>query len=533
MKRAKPVRRDERRSRNGGTWDLGPPRSAEEDEEGLGWEEIETGEGSDEAAGGRSLPAEMRCFDRAKVFVKAGDGGDGATAFRREACVPQGGPAGGNGGDGGGVYVVGDAALTSLYSFRKQLHFRAGRGGNGTGANCYGRGGGDVTLHVPLGTLLRDAESGELLAEVLSADEPRLVLAGGRGGRGNASFKSNRNRAPMLSEKGEAGLELWLRLELQVVADVGIVGMPNAGKSSLLARLSSARPRVASYAFTTLVPNLGVCQLDYATTVFADIPGLVEGAHLGVGLGHQFLRHCLRCRVLVHVLDGGAAAQAEAAGEGAAARALIGAFHAIQTELAAFSPALATKPQLVVLNKLDLGAARRCATQLEEYFAARGCALHLASAASGEGVEELVRAARRLLAEQPAPAAPPPPLSARERAAPLAAELAAAREADLSSFTVVKDGDAYVVEGAALGRFVQMTNWEFFEAVQRFSFVMKKVGVWAALRAAGVKEGDTVVIGSMEMAWEGAEDEGRLYDNWRKSGLAGPTRGARHWPHPN
>jgi GTPase len=427
-----------------------------------------------------------------------------------------------------------------------QVHFRAGRGGNGEGKNCFGRSGQDVTVHVPLGTVIKDAETGQTLAEVLTADQPRLVLKGGRGGRGNASFKSNRVRAPLMSEKGESALETWLLLELQVVADVGIVGMPNAGKSTLLASLSAARPKVASYAFTTLVPNLGVCEQEYSTTVFADIPGLVEGAHLGIGLGHQFLRHVMRCRVLVHLLDGAQAGE-PLAGEAPApagdadpaapvrergADAIIGAFHAIQTELAAFSPDLATKPQVVVLNKLDLPACRRALPAVTAYFAQRGQPLHIVSAATGEGVTDMVRAVRALLADLPA-APLPGPLSREEAARPVAADLVASREGDISDFRVFRDEDdgAFVVESAALARFVQMTNWEFFESVQRFSYVLKRIGVWSALKAAGCKDGDTVVVGNMELEWQGQDDPGQLYDNWRRSGLGGTTRGARHWPH--
>ena len=419
------------------------------------------------------------------------------------------------------------------------MHFRAGRGGNGEGSNCYGRAGDDVTIHVPLGTLLKDAETGDTLAEVLVPDQPRLVLKGGRGGRGNASFKSNRVRAPLMSEKGESGVETWLLMELQVVADVGIVGMPNAGKSTLLASLSAARPKVASYAFTTLVPNLGVCDQDYTSTVFADIPGLVEGAHLGVGLGHQFLRHVMRCRVLVHLLDGSVAGELStvpAAGGGAPAErgadAIIGTYHAIQTELAAFSPELANKPQVVVLNKLDVPATRRALAPVAQYFQARGITLYVVSAATGEGVTDMVRFVRALLAQQPA-APMPGPLTKSQLARPVAADVVANREGELSDFRVCRDDSdgAYVVEGAALARFVQMTNWEFFESVQRFSFVMKRIGVWTALRAAGCKEGDTVVVGSMEMEWQEQDDPGELYDNWRRSGLGRTTRGARHWPH--
>ena len=397
-----------------------------------------------------------------------------------------------------------------------------------------------MTVTVPLGTIVKDAETGKVLAEVLVPDVPRIVLRGGRGGRGNASFKSNRNRAPLISEKGEVGIETWLRLELQLVADVGIVGMPNAGKSTLLAALSDAKPKIAPYAFTTLVPNLGVCEQDYETTVFADIPGLVEGASAGVGLGHTFLAHCMRCRVLVHLLDGAAAGELGADGNERGADAIIGAFHAIQTELAAYSPELACKPQVLVLNKLDLPAARRAMPALAAYFAgaggagrapgvAPGAPLHVLSAATGEGVPAVVRAVRAVLAALPPPP-PPRALTPEEARSPVAADAATSRDGDLSNFSIERDGDYFIVVGAALERFVQMTNWEFFESVQRFSFVMKKVGVWAALKAAGIKEGDPVVIGTMEMAWEEEDDEGQLYDNWRRSGLGGPARGARHWP---
>lgn len=526
-----------------------------------GWEVVETLEGSSEAPR-RALPAEMRCFDGAKIFVSSGCGGNGATSFRREACVPQGGPDGGCGGAGGSVWVVGDAGMTSLLPFRKQLHFRAAKGGNGEGANCSGRGGGDVTVPVPLGTLVRDADTGALLVEVLQPGQRALLVRGGRGGRGNASFKSNRTRAPLLSEKGEAGTEAWLALELRLVADVGIVGAPNAGKSSLLGALSAATPRVAPYAFTTLVPNLGVCEMDYTTTVFADVPGLVEGAALGVGLGHQFLKHCARCRVLVHLLDGAEAERAEAAeaaagagdsplpGESAGAAALLALHAATRAELQAFGNGLADTPQVVVLNKLDLPAARRAAPALAAALATQGFGrLLLASAATGEGVTDVVRAARALLAAQPQPhgqagaaaasesAAPPPPaLRGAAAAAAATPAVPSGRDGPISAFTVSRErgekgASVFVVQGGALERFAQMTSWEFFESVSRFSSVLKKAGVWAALKAAGVAEGDTVVIGGLEMDWAEQDDPGQLYESWRKSGVAGPPRGARHWPH--
>lgn len=293
--------------------------------------------GSDDAGPSqKKLPAEMRCFDTARIFLKGGDGGNGCVAFRREKYVEHGGPAGGCGGRGGNVWAVVDPDLNSLTSFRGSVHFRATPGVPGQGSNCDGADAPDLHIPVPPGTIVRrkGADEGEApLAELLQPGDKALLLVGGRGGRGNFSFKTSRDRTPTIAEKGEVGAEMWVDLELKVVADVGIIGVPNAGKSTLLSVITAARPKIANYPFTTLVPNLGVCELDYRTTVFADVPGLLEGAHEGLGLGHEFLRHVQRCRVLVHVIDGTSPDP-------------VGDYRAINLELELFNPALRDKPQV-------------------------------------------------------------------------------------------------------------------------------------------------------------------------------------------
>ncbi|KAK9834951.1 hypothetical protein WJX84_007503 [Apatococcus fuscideae] len=282
----------------------------------------------------KSLPAEVRCFDTARINVEAGCGGRGCTAFRREKFVPKGGPSGGNGGEGGSVWMEAHAGLNSLSSFRRQVHFKATPGAPGSGSNKHGASGKDTVITVPPGTVVRRNDDGdvEVIAELLHAGQRALLATGGRGGRGNASFKTAADNAPTMSEHGEKGQEMWLDLELKLVADVGIIGVPNAGKSTLLSVVSAAKPKVAPYPFTTLTPNLGVCELDFRTTVFADIPGLLEGAHTGTGLGHEFLRHTQRCRLLIHVVDGSSPDP-------------VGDWKAIQTELELFNPELLDKPQ--------------------------------------------------------------------------------------------------------------------------------------------------------------------------------------------
>lgn len=417
-------------------------------------------------------------YDEAKIYVKGGDGGNGAVAFRREKFVPRGGPAGGNGGRGGNVYLVVDPHLSTLLPFHKQIHFKAENGQHGRGKNQHGRSGKDLYVPVPPGTLVYDAETGELLADLTEPGQKVLVARGGRGGRGNAAFKSSVRQAPRIAEKGEPGEERWLRLELKLLADVGIVGVPNAGKSTLLAAVTRARPKVAPYPFTTLSPNLGVAQLDEETTlVLADIPGLVEGAHQGVGLGITFLRHIRRTRALIHVVDG-------------AAPDPLADFSQVNGELALFDPRLAQKPQIVAVNKMDLPEAEAAWPELEKAFQARGYRAFAISALARQGLRPLLWAAYNA-----AQSAPP---ETQVEALPVYR-----LEEDPQAFQLEREPDgSWRVHSKALERAAAMTYWEFDEAVRRFQRLLEKLGVDQALREAGIRPGDTVHIGEYELEWE-------------------------------
>lgn len=418
-------------------------------------------------------------FDQAKIHVQAGAGGNGVVAFRREKFVAKGGPAGGNGGRGGDVFVVADANLNTLQAFRRQVHFRAERGGHGGGANKTGAGGDDLRIPVPVGTLVRDAESGELLADLIRDGQEARVARGGRGGRGNAAFKTERNRVPRLAENGEAGEERWLELELKIVADVGIVGVPNAGKSTLLSVISAAKPKIADYPFTTIIPNLGVAEVGHSQIVFADIPGLLEGAHDGVGLGLDFLRHVERSRMLLHLLDG-------------ASPDPLGDFEAINQEMLLFNPALAERPQIVALNKLDLPQAQEIWPDVEQALAEKGVPVLAISAVTGENVQQLLYRVKETLDELP-PALEEEPVEALPVLSP---------EADESEFVITRlEEDLWLVEGIAIERVVQMTNWDYYEAGMRFQRILQAMGITKALRQQGVQEGDRVQIGEMELAW--------------------------------
>jgi GTP-binding protein len=335
----------------------------------------------------------MQFVDQALIHVKAGDGGNGVVAFRREKFVPKGGPSGGDGGDGGSVVLVVDEGLSTLLDFRYRKEYRAPSGENGSNKDKYGRGGEDLVLRVPPGTEVKDEATGERIAD-LHADGERFVLAkGGRGGRGNIHFATSTDRAPRRAEPGVPGEERDVRLDLKLLADVGLLGFPNVGKSSLIARVSAARPKIADYPFTTLVPNLGMVRLPGDRSfVVADIPGLIEGAHEGAGLGARFLRHVERTRVLVHLLDATASLGTSGTSEGAATsnRSPLRDFDAINRELALFDPALAERPQIVVLNKTDLPDVEAARRRLAASFARRKIRLHAISAATGDGVPALL-----------------------------------------------------------------------------------------------------------------------------------------------
>ncbi|KAI8468676.1 MAG: GTP1/OBG-domain-containing protein [Monoraphidium minutum] len=480
--------------------------------------------------GEKRLPQAVRCFDTARIYIKSGDGGAGCVAFRREPFVEKGGPNGGNGGRGGNVWAVADEATNSLLPFRNQAHFRAHSGVAGKGAMQDGANGDDLEIRVPLGTIIRRKDADEAdppLAELLIQGQRALLLVGGRGGRGNLSFKTGKNTAPAFAERGEAGREEYVDLELKVVADVGIVGVPNAGKSTLLSVLTAARPKIANYPFTTLVPNLGVCEMDFRTTVFADVPGLLEGAHEGHGLGHQFLRHVQRCRALVHVLDGTSPDP-------------VGDYKAICLELELFNPELREKPQVVAYNKTDVPESGDYWEFVREYLVEEEgldpSRVLPISAVTGRGVADLVRAVRSVLDEL-GPATLEPSTDALNRTTlPKRFD----SEMRIDRFTVEKEPmplaggeQLFYVRGDAIERFAQMTNWDYYEAVRRFQRILDVSGISQSLRDAGIKEGDSVALGDVgEFAWSEERGEAAVYDAWLEDMKArGRNRqGVSAWP---
>jgi len=330
----------------------------------------------------------MKFIDEVKIRVIAGDGGRGCVSFRREKFVPRGGPSGGNGGGGGDVIAVADPQLTTLLDLRYQKLYKAGRGQHGMGSDCHGHRGDDRVIKVPVGTMIRDGATGELIGDLQAAGERVTVARGGRGGKGNAHFVSSTNRSPRFAQPGEPGEERELDIELRLLADVGIIGLPNAGKSTLISVISSVRPKIADYPFTTLVPNLGVVGYDDKSFVVADIPGLIEGAHQGHGLGHKFLRHVTRTSLLIHLIDGSQIEPDDSLKD----------WRTVNDELALFDPALAQKPQIVVINKIDLAEAREHARAFAKEIPERYRPLYLISAATTEGVQTLVQTVGRKIA---------------------------------------------------------------------------------------------------------------------------------------
>ncbi len=321
----------------------------------------------------------MSFIDEAKFFVKAGDGGNGCVSFRREKFVPKGGPDGGDGGDGGDMIIEASRRLLSLIDFKYRSHFRAENGAHGQGKKKHGRNGKDYILQVPVGSLFKDADSGEVLADLLSDKDRFTAVKGGKGGHGNSRFATSRNRAPRIAGKGGPGDERWLRIELKLLADVGLIGLPNAGKSTLLSKLTAANPKVASYPFTTLEPRLGVLQFPYYDPcVIADIPGLIAGAHQGAGLGYKFLRHVERTRLLLHVIDASGAADKPLAD-----------YYILEKELRCFNKELLDRDHIVLLNKIDLLEDPARLDELRESFAGAGLKIIAASGLTGEGIDNL------------------------------------------------------------------------------------------------------------------------------------------------
>jgi len=422
-------------------------------------------------------------LDRVKIWVRAGDGGDGAATFRKEAHVPRGGPDGGDGGRGGSVYLQVDPGQTTLRDFQYRHHFKATPGGRGTRARRHGKAGDDLLLDVPPGTAVIDDGSGALLADLVATGQRTMVARGGRGGLGNTHFKTATHQAPKHAQKGEPGEERWLRLELRLIADIGLVGLPNAGKSTLLAAVTAAQPKIADYPFTTLEPNLGVMGLgddDERRPTIADVPGLIEGASSGAGLGHAFLRHVERTRVLVHVVDGSSRDP--------------GWDHdVIREELRAHDPALLEKPMLVAFNKLDLPAAQASWPDFARARRAEGADVVAISASTGEGLDAFRARVAALLPSEAELAEPPEP----------AGVVVHRIDAMGDRFVVERDADgAFRVRGTRIERIAAQTNFDVEESADRFQRDLERLGIDAELRRAGVAAGDLVRIGGAELEWE-------------------------------
>ncbi len=418
-------------------------------------------------------------IDKAKIIIISGAGGDGMVAFRREKYVPRGGPSGGDGGKGGSVYLKADSGLNTLISFRRKRKFAAEKGENGGAKEMYGKGGEDIIIDVPLGTMVYDNDTNELLADMVHQDQMVLIAKGGKGGRGNTHFATSAVRAPTYAEKGEPGESKEIRLELKVLADVGLIGFPSVGKSSLIRKVSGARPEVAAYHFTTLSPSLGVVNLDETRSfVMADIPGLIEGASQGVGLGHEFLRHVERSRVLIHVLD-------IAGSEG---RDPLSDFEIINNELEIYSPALAQKKQIVAGNKIDLITNQTELEQIKQQIESKGYSFFPICTLTGEGIKPLLEKAWSILQETETTT-----FDNQERAI--------VYELPQNEFKIEYDGHVYSVIGKRVEKLVAMTDFDNSVSLRRFNKAWKFMGLDKLLKKEGIKEGDTVNLYGIEFSF--------------------------------
>ena len=420
-------------------------------------------------------------IDRAKIFVKAGDGGAGVLSFRREKYVPRGGPDGGSGGRGGNIILEVSRQLNSLQDYRFKHHFVAGRGGRGGGSRRHGRDANDLILQVPPGTLVKD-EEGKTIADLVAANQRLIVGRGGRGGRGNASFKSATRQTPRFAELGEPGESRWLWLELKLIADAGLIGLPNAGKSTLLSAASAARPKIGDYPFTTLEPVLGVVELgEDVTFVMADLPGLIEGAHAGAGLGLEFLRHVDRTRVLIHVIDAAAGDQHK----------LWNDYQQVRAELKKYSASLARRPQLIALNKMD------AVSEPSETLAFRQRLVKLRhrsfpiSAATGEGVQDLLWATWRMLERRK-----------RETSEPVPALKVYRGPSSAEPFTIEAIDGGFRVSGNQLERLLAMTDITNPEGLAHFQRMLDRWGLNDALARHGARGGEMVRISDAEFLYD-------------------------------
>jgi GTP-binding protein len=415
-------------------------------------------------------------IDEATLSVKSGKGGDGVVHFRREKYIPRGGPDGGDGGRGGDVIFKVKTTLNTLHEFQHKHTFIAPDGERGGKSNRTGHSADDLVLYVPAGTVIYNSESGDVLADLVNDNQEFVICKGGRGGRGNARFANSRDQAPRIAERGAPGQELTIKLELKLIADIGIIGVPNAGKSTFLAAVTNAKPKIADYPFTTVEPNLGVARLDDETTlVLADIPGLIEGAHSGTGLGFEFLRHIQRTRVLIHLLDG-------------LEDNPILDFAQINTELSLFDPELAKKPQVVAVNKMDLPDVQKRWNDIEKELKKKGITPIPISAVTGYNLNSLLYKAAELLSNTSVVALEPilPVYHPRS---------------DPRQYQIKRIPKGWRITGESIERAAAMTYWENDESIRRFQRILETLGIDDELRKSGIKEGDMVAIGEYELEW--------------------------------
>ncbi|WP_294684795.1 GTPase ObgE [uncultured Finegoldia sp.] len=414
-------------------------------------------------------------IDVAKIELKAGKGGDGSVAFRREKYEPSGGPAGGDGGDGGSIIIVADKDIKTLMDYSYKSIYKAENGGDGRNKKQFGKKGEDLILKVPVGTLIKDYDTDTVIYDVKHDKEEFVICKGGKGGKGNVHFKSSIRQAPRFAEPGEKGEEKTIKLELKLLADVGLIGLPNVGKSTLLSIMSNARPKIANYHFTTLEPNLGVCKVGEKSFVLADIPGLIEGASEGLGLGHDFLKHIERTKILVHVLDI----------SGSEGRNPIEDFELINSELASYNIKLNDKKMLVVLNKTDLGAEDNI-KEFREKYSDKVDEIVEISAATTENVDKLMYLIADTLD------------SIEDDYSTLDEQYVYFEEEKKPDFKVRRENENYIVEGPLIENLIYRTNFEVYESVNHLQKVLEDKGVIQQLKDLGIQDGDNVIIGDVE-----------------------------------
>ena len=419
--------------------------------------------------------------DYAKIIIKSGDGGNGAVSFRREKYVAAGGPDGGDGGRGGSIYFIVDPDSNTLVDFRFKKKFKAENGKNGEGARRYGKSGEDLYVKVPIGTLIKDAETGKIIADLSHKGQKELILPGGRGGKGNSHFATSTRQAPRFSQDGEKGIEKEVILELKLLADVGLIGFPNVGKSTFLSKTTSATPKIADYHFTTLEPNLGVVKNDYGESfVIADIPGIIEGASNGTGLGLQFLRHIERTRLLLHFIDV----------SGQEGRKPVQDFRTINSELKKYSEKLATRKQIIVATKIDVKN-EECYQELKDLAEKENLEFYQISSATGDGVQELIDHVANVLKTLP-----------KEELVQVEEKMVYTLPDKEQQWEARREGNVFYVTGRAVDRLMGRINIEDNESMYYFHKCLRNMGIDAKLRSLGICDGDTVFISDWELEWE-------------------------------